>query len=327
MKTVLAGAAAAILLSAQTGVQAQTGGQLGTINFPTSASAAAQPSFLTGVKALFNFEFDIAGDAFLDTQKADPSFALGYWGEAMSYNHPLWAQQDLAKARKAMDKLAETAAARSAKAPAGKERMLVESLDVLFGGSGDKLTRDIAYADAMKRIHEKFPADDEVTTFYALALLGTARPGDKSIRNAMQAAALSEAVFQRNPQHPGAAHYIIHSFDDPDHAILALPAARAVLEDRAGCGARTPHAVAHLRAAGHVGRRDCLEHRRVQGGGRAGRREESSARPRGLSHLVVAPVPAICSPASSTRRRRRWRPRRPWPTKTSAHRFVMGMPR
>ncbi len=126
-----------------------------------------------------------------------------------------------------MDKLAPTAAARSAKAPAGKERMLVESLEVLFGGSNDKLTRDIAYADAMKRIHEKLPADDEITTFYALALLGTARPGDKSIRHAMQAAALSESVFQRNPQHPGAAHYIIHSFDDPDHAILALPAARA----------------------------------------------------------------------------------------------------
>jgi tetratricopeptide (TPR) repeat protein len=207
--------------------QAPKTGQLGTINFPSSAAPAAQGPFLTGVKALFNFEFDIAGEAFLETQKADPAFALGYWGEAMSYNHPLWAQQDLAKARHAMEKLAPTAAARSAKAPAGKERMLVESLEVLFGGSGDKLTRDIAYADAMKRIHNALPTDDEVTTFYALALLGTARPGDKGIRNAMQAAALAQGVFQRNPQHPGAAHYIIHSFDDPDHAILALPAARA----------------------------------------------------------------------------------------------------
>jgi tetratricopeptide (TPR) repeat protein len=227
MKTVLAGAAAAILLAAPSGVQAQSGSQLGTINFPTSASPAAQASFLTGVKALFNFEFDIAGEAFLETQKADPSFALGYWGEAMSYNHPLWAQQDLAKARKVMDRLAPTAAGRAAKAPAGKERMLVESLEVLFGGSGDKLTRDIAYADAMRKIHEKYPTDDDLTVFYALALLGTQRPGDKSIRNAMQAAALCEGVFQRNPHHPGAAHFIIHSFDDPDHAILALPAARA----------------------------------------------------------------------------------------------------
>ncbi|HZR22597.1 MAG TPA: hypothetical protein VFA59_03350 [Vicinamibacterales bacterium] len=200
--------------------------ELGTINFPTSAKPAAQPPFLTGVKALFNFEFDIAYDAFQQTEKADPGFALGYWGEAMSFNHPLWAQQDLASARKVMERLAPTAAARSAKAPAGKERMLVESLEVLFG-AGDKLSRDIAYADAMKKIHEKYPSDDEITTFYALALLGTARPGDKSIRNAMQAAALAQGVFERNPNHPGAAHFIIHSFDDPDHAILALKAARA----------------------------------------------------------------------------------------------------
>ena len=199
---------------------------LGTIHFPSSANPAAQEPFLTGVKALFNFEFDIAAEAFQQTERADPAFALGYWGEAMSFNHPLWAQQDQAAARKVMERLAPTAAARGAKAPAGKERLLVESLEVLYG-PGDKLTRDIAYADTLKKIHEKYPDDDEVATFYALALLGTARPGDKSIRNAMLAASIAEGVFQRNPQHPGAAHYIIHSFDDPDHAILALPAARA----------------------------------------------------------------------------------------------------
>ena len=199
---------------------------LGTIHFPSSAKPAAQDPFLTGVKALFNFEFDIAAEAFQQTQKADPAFALGYWGEAMSFNHPLWAQQDQAAARKVMERLAPTSSARAAKAPAGKERMLVESLEVLYG-TGDKLTRDIAYAAELKKIHDKFPDDDEISTFYALALLGTARPGDKSIRNAMLAASIAESIFQRNPQHPGAAHFIIHSFDDPDHAILALPAARA----------------------------------------------------------------------------------------------------
>jgi hypothetical protein len=226
MKKALLGAV--VLLFASAGLRAQAKNtQLGTIHFPSSASPAAQAPFLVGVKALFNFEFDIAAEAFQQTQKADPAFALGYWGEAMSFNHPLWAQQDLAAARRVMDRLAPTAAGRAAKAPAGKERMLVESLEALFGGSTDKLARDIAYADAMKSIHEKYADDDEIATFYALALLGTARPGDKSIRNAMQAAAIVEGVFQRNPQHPGAAHYIIHSFDDPDHAILALPAARA----------------------------------------------------------------------------------------------------
>lgn len=226
MKKALLGALVLVLATAGLGAQSANS-QLGTIHFPSSASPAAQAPFLTGVKALLNFEFDIAAEAFQQTQKADPAFALGYWGEAMSFNHPLWAQQDLAAARRVMDRLAPSAAARAAKAPAGKERALVESLEVLFGGSGDKLTRDIAYADAMKRIHEQYPDDDEIATFYALALLGTARPGDKAVRNAMQAAAIVQGVFQRNPQHPGAAHYIIHSFDDPDHAILALPAARA----------------------------------------------------------------------------------------------------
>ena len=224
-RSLLSCAAAAVALSITASAQKPV--ELGTIHFPSSAKPAAQGPFLTGVKALFNFEFDIAAEAFQQTQKADPDFALGYWGEAMSYNHPLWAQQDLAAARKVMERLGQTAAARSAKAPAGKERMLVESLEVLFGGAPDKLTRDIAYADAMKRVHEAYPQDDEIATFYALALLGTARPGDKSIRNAMQAAAIAEGIFQRNPNHPGAAHFIIHSFDDPDHAILALPAARA----------------------------------------------------------------------------------------------------
>ncbi len=199
---------------------------LGTINFPTSAKPAAQAPFLVGVKALYNFEFDIAGDTFRDAQKADPAFALAYWGEAMSYNHPLWAEQDLASARKVLERLAPTASARAAKAPAGKERDLVEAADILFG-AGDKLARDIAYSQAMGRMHARYPQDDEISVMYALSLLGTARPGDKTTRNAMQAAALVLDVFQRHPQHPGAAHFIIHAFDDPDHAILALPAARA----------------------------------------------------------------------------------------------------
>jgi len=218
---------AAFLAASVTGLHAQSKvGELGTINFPTSAKPAAQAPFLTGVKALYNFEFDTAGEMFREVQKADPTFALGYWGEAMSYNHPLWAQQDQAAARKVMERLAPTAAARAAKAPAGKERELIEAEDVLYG-VGDKLARDIAYSQSMERMHAKYPDDDEIAIMYALSLLGTARPGVNSTRAAMQAAALAQGVFQRHPQHPGAAHFIIHSFDDPDHAILALPAARA----------------------------------------------------------------------------------------------------
>jgi tetratricopeptide (TPR) repeat protein len=211
---------------ARAGAQARPAVELGTIEFPTSAKPAAQAPFLVGVKALYNFEFDIAGDAFREAEKADPAFALAYWGEAMSFNHPLWAEQDLASARKVLERLAPTAAARAAKAPAGKERELIEAEDVLYG-AGDKLARDVAYSQAMGRMHATYPKDDEISVMYALSLLGTARPGEKTTRNAMQAASIALDVFQRHPQHPGAAHFIIHAFDDPDHAILSLPAARA----------------------------------------------------------------------------------------------------
>jgi tetratricopeptide (TPR) repeat protein len=226
LRLALTALVAASTLGVSLSAQAPAASQLGTIHFPTSAKPAAQAAFLTGVKAMYNFEFDIAGEAFREAQKADPAFALGYWGEAMSYNHPLWAEQDLAAARRVLERLAPTAAARAAKAPAGKERELMDAAEILFG-AGDKLARDIAYADALKKLHAKYPQDDEIACLFALSLLGTGRPGVPNTRNAMQAAAISQAIFQRNPQHPGAAHYIIHSFDDPDHAILSLPAARA----------------------------------------------------------------------------------------------------
>src|SRR5215510_5702485 len=128
MKKLLLVLFALSLLASPAAAQTARSGELGTIQFPTSAKvAAAQTAFLTGVKALFNFEFDTAADAFREAQKADPAFALAYWGEAMSFNHPLWAEQDLAAARRVLERLAPTAAARSAKAPAGKERALIES--------------------------------------------------------------------------------------------------------------------------------------------------------------------------------------------------------
>jgi tetratricopeptide (TPR) repeat protein len=227
MKKLLLVLFALCLLASSAAAQTARTGELGTIQFQTSAKvAAAQSAFLTGVKALHNFEFDTAADAFRDAQKAEPDFALAYWGEAMSFNHPLWAQQDIASARKVLERLAPTATARSAKLPAGKERDLIETIDVLYG-VGDKYARDVAYSAAMKRLYDKYKGDDEIATLYALSLLGLGRPGERNLRNAMQAAAIAEDIFQRNPKHPGAAHFIIHSFDDPDHAILALPAARA----------------------------------------------------------------------------------------------------
>jgi hypothetical protein len=194
---------AAFFAASAAGLHAQSAktAELGSITFPTSAKPAAQGPFLTGVKALYNFEFDTAAESFRAAQKADPQFALGYWGEAMSFNHPLWAQQDLAAARKVMERLAPTAAERAAKAPAGKERELIEAQEILFG-AGDKLVRDIAYAQALEKMVAKYPADDEIKIMYALSLLGTARPGVNSARQSMQAAAIAVDVFQRHPSIP-----------------------------------------------------------------------------------------------------------------------------
>src|SRR5436190_2350472 len=200
---------------------------LGTIQFQTSGAAAAQPAFIEGVKDLHSFEFDEAAEAFRKAQQADPNFALAYWGEAMSYNHPLWAQVDVEAAKKALGRLAPTLEARLAKAKLPKEKAYLEAVDQLFFAAGDKLARDQAYSQAMAHMYQQSPGDHEVATFYALSLLGTVRPGDKGFRRQALAASIVEKVFQENPNHPGAAHFIIHSFDDPDHAPLALPAARA----------------------------------------------------------------------------------------------------
>src|SRR5262249_26066699 len=149
--------------------------QLGTITFPTSGHAAAQPKFLEGVKALHSFQFDEAAIAFREAQRVDADFALAYWGEAMSYNHPLWAQQDLAAARAVLEWLAPTPEARAQKAASEKERAFLGAAERLFYGPDDKLERDKAYSEAMARLYGRWPDDHEVATFYALSLLGTVR--------------------------------------------------------------------------------------------------------------------------------------------------------
>jgi tetratricopeptide (TPR) repeat protein len=201
--------------------------ELGTITFPNSGAPAAQSPFLEGVKSLHSFQFDEAAEAFRRAQKADPAFALAYWGEAMSYNHPLWAQQDTDAAKKALDKIAPTPQARLDRVRLPKEKALLEAADMLFSSPGDKLARDKAYAEVMARMHAQWPDDHEIATFYALSMLGTVRPGDTGFRRQALAASVVQKVYQENPKHPGAAHFIIHAFDDPEHAPLGLPAARA----------------------------------------------------------------------------------------------------
>lgn len=197
--------------------------QLGKVVFPTSGSANAQAHFLRGLAALHSFWFEEALDEFRESTKVEPDFVMGYWGEAMAYNHPLWAEQDTEAARKTLALIKDI----SKITP--REQAYVEAVRALYG-SGDKLTRDKAYSTVMEKVYREFPDDLEAACFYALSLLGTVRPGDKGFRRQALAGAIALDIYQKNPDHPGAAHLIIHAFDDPEHAILALPAARRYAE-------------------------------------------------------------------------------------------------
>ncbi|MCC7033625.1 MAG: hypothetical protein IT179_12425 [Acidobacteria bacterium] len=214
----------ALALLAGAALRAQQA-SLGQVDFPTSASGPAQEAFTRGVLLLHSFEYDDAREAFLEAQKADPGFAMAYWGEAMTHSHPLWGQASLEKAQAALGRLAPTAAERQARAGSEKERAWLQAVDALFG-PGEKVERDTAYASRMRQMHERFPDDLEVKAFYALAILGTSH-GGREMAASMKAAALAEEVYRQNPRHPGAAHYLIHAYDDPIHAPLGLRYAAA----------------------------------------------------------------------------------------------------
>jgi tetratricopeptide (TPR) repeat protein len=220
-------------------------GRLGQIHFPNSGSPEAQEAFIEGVLLLHSFEYEDAREAFQAAQQTDPSFALAYWGEAMTHNHPLWFQQDRAAALAGLARLAPTPEERLARAPTDRERGYLEAVEILYG-EGDKPSRDLAYSKAMGGLADRYPDDIEARSFYALSILGTVRARD--FPTYMRAAAVAEEVYAQNPQHPGAAHYLIHSYDDPVHAPLGLRAARAYAQI-APAASHAQHMISHIYTA------------------------------------------------------------------------------
>ncbi len=216
--------------------------RLGTLNFPTSGNAAARPHFVRGVLYLHSFEYDEAAEAFREAQQADPDFVMAWWGEAMTYTHPVWNEQDLTAARAALARLAPTPAARAAKAATPRERAWLEAVEILYGEE-PKERRDTLYANATARIAAEHP-DDEATLFHSLALMGL-NQGVRDVPAYMRAGALALEVFERQPDHPGAAHYVIHAFDDPIHARIGLKAARAYSGIAPGA-AHAQHMTTHI---------------------------------------------------------------------------------
>lgn len=212
-------------------------GRLGEISFANSGAPAAQAPFIRGLALLHNFEYGDAAIAFREAQAADPGFAMAWWGEAMTYNHPVWMEQDADKARRALASFGPTPGARLSKAGTEREKAWFRAVETLYG-PGDKEDRDLRYAEEMARLHERFPTDVDATAFYALSLLGTAHDG-RDFATYMRAAALLEEVLPTHPNHPGVLHYMIHSYDDPIHAPLGMRAARLYGPLAAGA----PHAL------------------------------------------------------------------------------------
>jgi tetratricopeptide (TPR) repeat protein len=206
-----------------TGVSQTTG--LGLVSFPNSGARRAQASFLRGLALLHSFEYTDAGEAFREAQRLDSAFAMAYWGEALTYDHPIWGEHDSTAAREALARLGATPEQRIARGGNARERAYLGAVEALYGAGSLKERRQ-AYERAMGQVHDDHPSDLEAASLHALAVLSL-RSGDKAdLRPSVRAAAIVEEVLRHHPTHPGATHYLIHAYDDPLLAPLGLPVAR-----------------------------------------------------------------------------------------------------
>ncbi len=208
--------------------------EVGVLDFQTSTrSPEAQDHFLRGVAILHSFGWKQAIEQFQSAQELDPDFAMAYWGETLSYNHPLFGVGGLDESnpRAVLSRLGATVAERSDKAPTDREKGFLAAVEALWDHEGTYNERRVGYMHAMEALYERYPDDPEVSTFYALSLLAGSRAlGDQSLRLEVQAGTIALRVFAENQDHPGAPHYTIHAFDDPLHAPLALAAAHRYAE-------------------------------------------------------------------------------------------------
>jgi len=218
-------------------------GGYGQVAFANSGAPAAQAAFQDGMAMLHDFEYASAAQSFRRAQATDPGCAMAYWGEAMTYNHPIWMEQDLAGGRAALGKLAPTAEERRARAGTEREKAYLDAIEILYG-EGSKAERDFRYRDAMAALHERFPDDVDAAAFYGLSILGTAHAG-RDIATYMRAAGVLEQAWIGHHEHPGLLHYLIHSYDDPDHAPLGLRMAR-IYARVAPDAAHAQHMTSHI---------------------------------------------------------------------------------
>jgi tetratricopeptide (TPR) repeat protein len=201
------------------------GKEFGTVNFEMSCSKKVQNDFNVAVELLHSFEYDEAEKMFAKIIDESPGCAMAYWGIAMCSYHPLWeppTEADLKKGFKAV------AIAKTIKAKSERESDFINAIAAYYQDWSNTIPRmrSLKFEKAMEQLHNKYPDDTEAAIFYALALDAAADETDKSYTNQKKAGAILDALYKEQPNHPGIIHYIIHTYDYPVIAKLALPAAK-----------------------------------------------------------------------------------------------------
>lgn len=199
--------------------------KLGRVSFPISCRTDGQQKFNRALALLHSFQYVEAALAFAEIRTSDPDCAMAWWGEAMSAYHPLWLPPTPAELQKGQEAIARASAAG---AGTQRERDYIAALATFYKDADKRghWERARAYAAAMEGVYRRYPRDREAAVFYALALNGTAPASEKNLANRTRAARILYRIWSREPDHPGIAHYLIHSYDYPSLARLALPAAR-----------------------------------------------------------------------------------------------------
>ena len=201
------------------------GKQFGTVAFETSCSEKTRKEFDLAIALLHSFEYDEAEKVFSKIIDDESACAMAYWGVAMSNYHPLWAPPTEAELEKGA---ASIAIAKSLVQQPGREADYIDAMGLFYKdwNTLSHRTRAVSFEKAMEKIYTKYATDKEAAIFYALALDAAADPADKSFANQKKAYGILTALYPNQPDHPGIVHYIIHSYDYPELAAMALPAAR-----------------------------------------------------------------------------------------------------
>ncbi|MBV9339892.1 MAG: hypothetical protein JO159_03250 [Acidobacteria bacterium] len=199
--------------------------KLGTVSFPTSCGPDSQKAFERGLALLHSFGYEEAEEQFTEVGKNYPACAMAHWGVAMSLFHQIWERPEDATLRRGHT---EIEIAQKIGAKTDRERAYISALGVFYSDpSKDHYLRQAkAYSDAMAKVYQQNPGDLEAGAFYALSLLASESPDDMSHAASKKAVEVLNPLFQKQPDHPGLAHYIIHACDSPDMATLGLDAAR-----------------------------------------------------------------------------------------------------